>query len=415
MGSFSRLSCLLSILVWLVCVPTSSSAQDAIKLGFMYPFSGSVPYYGEAAKRGADLAIDEINKAGGINGRKIAGVFADTRLEPETGVREATRLVNEEKVDALLGIVSSEVAKAVAIVAKDLRTPLIITTAMTPDVTGKECNAYTFRISQNVAQNLKAAASLAAELKTGKWTTLGPDYVFGYQCWEYFQKFLSEKRKDVTFAPKSDTLFISMNTKDWKPYIQKAMKLNADGILISLYGANLRDFITQASESGFFDGKREILMNLSLSTEVLYPLGGLMPKDLWLGGLYWFQAGDNLANKEFVSNYMAKHKVIPDHSVHGGYAGVKAYAAAAIKAGTTEKESVRRALAGLTVEIPAGTTTIRSDDHQAICNGIWGKTAGYDPEFKLRKLDPLKVFPGNAIATPIEETGCPRAVTGMDK
>jgi branched-chain amino acid transport system substrate-binding protein len=280
---------------------------------------------------------------------------------------------------------------------------------MTPDVTGIDCNSYTFRISQNGPQNLRGAALLASKLKPKKWTTIGPDYIFGHQCWEYFQKYLREKRPDVSFAPKSETVFAPVKTNKWKPIVERAMQLDADGVLISLYGGNLRDFIKQASEMGFFDGKREILMNLALSSEVFYSLKGLMPKGLWLSGLYWHKINDNPQNQKFVKAYMNRHKVFPDQSAHGAYAGIKAYAAAVKKAASTNKDEIVRALEGLMVQIPAGTVTIRPEDHQAICDGIWGKTNGYDVKTGCRLLNPVRVFPGMEIIRSVSETTCKRS------
>ncbi len=64
-----------------------SLAQEPIKIGFAYVMSGRLAHYGFGAKQGADLAIDKINKAGGINGRQIVGLYRDTQLKPEVGVK----------------------------------------------------------------------------------------------------------------------------------------------------------------------------------------------------------------------------------------------------------------------------------------------------------------------------------------
>jgi branched-chain amino acid transport system substrate-binding protein len=137
--------------------PPPTMSQEPIKIGFVYVFSGRLAHYGTGATQGAEIAMDEINKAGGVLGRKMVGVYADTQLKPEVGVEAATKLVVEEKVDVVMGIVSSGVADAVAPVMYQLRMPLIITLAMTPYVTGSKCNPYTFRISMNGPQNLIGA------------------------------------------------------------------------------------------------------------------------------------------------------------------------------------------------------------------------------------------------------------------
>lgn len=143
--------------------------------------SGPFATNGKFAKQGAELAIEEINKAGGINGRKIEALFEDSTAKPDVGIRAVRKQVYENEVDVVIGLDSSGVAKAVTPVMKELKTPLIITHAATPDVTGKDCNKYVFRISLNINQNLKMAVAVAAEMKAKKWTTAGPKYAFGFQ------------------------------------------------------------------------------------------------------------------------------------------------------------------------------------------------------------------------------------------
>ena len=99
--------------------------------------SGRLAHYGFGAKQGADLAIDKINKTGGINGRQVVGLYRDTQLKPEVGVQMVRELILKEKVDVVMGIVSSGVASAVAPLVNELKTPSIDTLAMTPDITGK--------------------------------------------------------------------------------------------------------------------------------------------------------------------------------------------------------------------------------------------------------------------------------------
>jgi branched-chain amino acid transport system substrate-binding protein len=394
--------CLLLILL----SPIQAVAQEPIKIGFMYVFSGRLAHYGYGAKQGAEMAMAQINKAGGINGRRLVGIYEDTKLRPEVGVEVAQKLVNQDRVDVLMGIVSSGVADAVAPVANRLATPLVITLAMTPDVTGRVCNPYTFRVSLNGPQNIMGASVLAAGMPAKRWTTVGPDYLFGYQCWEYFQKFLRPKKPDVTFAPDAETVFLPVTAMDFTPAIDKVMKSKADGILVSLYGGNLVDFVRQGNERKLFDGSRTILMNLAYSADVMFGLGLDMPKGLWLGGLYWFQANNSPVNKSFVDDYFSMYKVFPDYNAHGAFAGVKAYAAAAAKAGSVEKNKVIKALEGLVIDLPIGNVTIRAGDHQAVCEGVWGQTGDFDGKLRCRVLNPMKIFPGDEITPPVEETGC---------
>jgi branched-chain amino acid transport system substrate-binding protein len=350
--------------------------------------------------------MEEINEAGGILGRKVIGVYEDTQLKPDVGVKAARKLVLEDKVDAVLGIVSSGVVSAVAPVMNELRTPLIDTLAMTPDITGKICNRYTFRISQNGPQNLKGAAILASQTDATTWTTLGPDYLFGYQCWEYFQRYLTKLKPGVKFMGKEEIAYAPVTTLDFRPYIQKIMAAKPDGVLVSLYGGNLVDFIRQATDLGMWREMPVTILNLAYSADVMLGLGIDMPKGLWLGGLYWFQGNTTPANEKFVKAYMARYRVFPDFNAEGAYSGVKAYAAAVTLAGTTDKEAVVKTLEGLTVDLPSGKTTIRKEDHQAVFDSVWGVSSEFDGKLRIRSLKPLKIFSGAEITRPIEETGC---------
>ncbi len=381
------------------------AADKPIKLGFVYIMSGPLATYGLFAKQGAQLAIDEVNKAGGINGRKVEGFFEDSTGKPDVGIRMIRKLVYESEVDAVAGLDSSGVASAVTPVMKELKTPLIITHAATPDVTGANCNRYTFRISLNINQNIAMAAAIAADAKAKTWTTVGPDYSFGHQSWEYFQKYLAQKKPDMKFLPKDKAAFPPLSTTDFSPYITKIMNSGADGVLISLWGGNLIDFVRQAADVGFFDGKREVFLTLGAATEVLYALQDKMPLGIWAGTRYWFQANNTPMNKAFVDAYHKRFGVYPSYNAHGAYGAVKAYAAAAAKAKSVDKEKIVAALEGLSLELPVGKITIRPEDHQAVTDGVWGKTCK-DPKLPIRALKPIRKFAGKDITPGVAETGC---------
>lgn len=398
-------SVFVALLMVLMIAGPGLAAEKPIKLGFVYIMSGPAATYGQFAKQGAELAMDEINKAGGVNGRKLEGTFEDSTGKSDVGIRSVRKLVYENEVDAVIGIDSSGVAAAVTPVMKELKTPLIITHAAVPDVTGSICNPYTFRIALNIDQNIAMASAIAADGKAKTWTTVGPDYSFGHQSWEYFQKYLKKKKTDVTFLPDSEAAFPPTATTDFSPFITKVMNSKADGVIISLWGGNLIDFVRQAADVGFFDGKREVLMTLGAATEVLYALKEKMPTGVWVGTRYWFQANETPANKAFVEAYKQKYGVYPSYNAHGAYAAVTAYAAAAKKAGSVDKEKIVKALEDLTIDLPIGTTTIRAGDHQAVSDGTWGMTAE-DAAMPIRILKPMRHFPGKDITPTVEETGC---------
>ena len=380
-------------------------AAPTVKIGFTYIMSGPFSAYGQFAKQGAKLAIEEVNASGGINGQKIEGFFEDSTGKADVALRAIRKLVYQNKVDMLIGLDSSGVAKTVVPSIEKMQIPMIITHAATPDVTGSVCNKYTFRISLNLAQNVRAATLLAKETGAKKWTTVGPDYAFGHQSWEYFEKYLKDLNPATTFLPKDQVAFPPFKTTDFSAYITKVMSSKPDGVFVSLWGGNLIDFVRQASTMGFFNGDFEVLFSLGAATEVLTALDDKMPEGLWVGTRYWFLANDSAMNKSFVGNYHKKYGVYPSYNAHGAYGAVYAYKAAAEKAKSTEKMAIVKALEGLKMEIPTGMIEFRKGDHQAVTDAHWGKTAA-SADYPHRILKPIKIFKGQDITPPVSETGC---------
>ena len=396
----------LSVFVVSLFMLTSSVfASKKVKIGFVYILSGPFATYGQFAKKGALMAIDEINKSGGILGKKVEAYFEDSTAKPAVALRGIRKLVLQKKVDMLIGLDSSGVAKSVVPVINQLKTPIIITHAATPDVTGKQCNNYTFRISVNLSQNVKAAALLASQMNAKKWTTIGPAYAFGFQSWEYFEKYLKELKPDAEFFPKDKVAFPPFKTTDFSPYITKVMESKPDGVLISLWGGNLVNFIRQAKDMGFFNGDFKVLITLGGAVEVLDALGKKMPEGLWVGTRYWFLANNSELNKKFVANYYKRYGKYPSYNAHGAYSAVYAYKKAAEKAHSLAKDKIVKALEGLKIEIPVGKVYIRPEDHQAVTDATWGKTK-FSKKYPFAILDPVKIFPGKEVTRPVSATEC---------
>ena len=382
-------------------------AQSNIKIGLAHVMSGPMRTTGQVARQGAGLAVKEINANGGINGRKLEIIAGDTKLKPDVGKEAVTNLVNEYKVDIVMGIVSSRVAKAVTPLMNDLKCPLIITHSMSKDVTGSLCNPWTFRIMWNLDQCYNAAAMLANELGARKWTTVGPDYGFGQASWAHFKKFLGQMG-DYEFL---DPQFTSIRTKDWKPVIQKIIDSGAEGVMLSIWGKNCQDFILQAHKMKFFEG-RKVISSQGGTVQIFFTLGFMnMPKNVWFGAPYWYEAYNNPENDRFVEAYksLSMSKIPPSSSAYNAYAAVMMFKAAVEKAGSSDRTAVAKALSGLTVaNLPVGPTTFRAEDHQAIYAVPYGATASHPAKGVkgFRGLNPIKLFPGAVVTPPASEGQC---------
>lgn len=402
-----RLRKLIPVGVFALVLGTASliaGAQEPIRLGAIYIMSGGAATYGEFARQGIQLAVDEINEQGGILGRKLTFAIEDGQGKADVAIQAARKLVYQGKADALMGLDSSGVATGLVPVVPELDKPFVITHAATPDVTGKLCNKYTFRVSVNVNQHMSAAAKIAADSDAKRWTTIGPDYAFGHQSWEYFQKYLKPLKPDIEFM--SQVAFPRFGAEDFTAFINSTIQAKPDGVLISLWGGDLVNFVRQAKNLGFFDQKFEVLLTLGAATEVLAALGEQMPEGVWAGTRYWFAAHDNPVNDAFVKSYIKRYQSPPSYNAEGAYAAIYLYKTAMEKTGGTETDAVIETISGMTFDAPNGSVTIRAGDHQAVVGPTWGKIGEFDKTYGIRMLDSMRTFSGDEVTPPVSETGC---------
>ncbi len=376
------------------------AAQEPIRIGAIYIMSGSAASYGKFAQQGIELAMNEINATGGVLGRQLALTLEDGQGKAAVAIQAARKLVYQDKSDVLMGLDSSGVAQGLVPVLPELGKPFIITHAATPDVTGKLCNSFTYRVSVNVHQNMEGAASVAAKTGAKKWTTIGPDYAFGHQSWEFFSKYLKEKSPDAVLM--TETAFPRFGAEDFTPFINGVMESKPDGVLISLWGGDLVNFIRQANNRGFFKQGFEVLLTVGAATEVLAALGDQMPEGVWLGTRYWYDAHDNELNNKFVASYEKNYGTPPSYNAEGAYVAIYAIKAAMEKAGSTDGKAVAQALSGLSIPAPTGTLTFRKGDNQALIGPTWGKTAGMNAKDKIRSLADVTFFDGEKITPPVD-------------
>ncbi|MDQ7785161.1 MAG: ABC transporter substrate-binding protein [Desulfomonilaceae bacterium] len=398
---------ILVVLIILFGSMTTGYAQT-IKIGLAHVFSGPMYTFGEVAEQGASVAIKEINESGGLLGKQLELLKADTAAKPDVGLAAVNDLVTHKKVDVVVGLVSSAVALKVAPEMPKLACPLIVTHAMADAITGSKCNPWVFRMTWSTKQCVKGAALLAQRnAKSKTWITVGPDYGFGQECWELFKQYMNEKGTYEYLEP----IFTPLSTTDWNDVGSRLTSSEADGYMISLWGNNLKDFLKQLGKLGTFKDK-EVICIVGGGVEVLWPLGFIdLPTGIWFGTPYWQDANDSEENRKFVETYstsLAKSvRMPPSYSAYTAYAAVKMYAAAVKRSGSIDKNVVAKTLPGLIVDLPAGPTFFRVSDHQAMYPIIFGKSAQPSSLWKrFRDLNPLIKIPAEEVTPSPEDSEC---------
>lgn len=373
-----------------------------ITFGSIHLLSGFASVYGESAKLGYQMAKEEINADGGIDGREIGDIiYRDSEASPDTAVQHARNLVESEGVDLMIGLDSSGVALQVAPIMEQLQKPFMITHAATPFVTNMgegdraKGNKYVFRDGVNLAQNLYGAAKTAQKTNASSWTTIGPNYAFGTQTWEYFKAYT--QAMDLGYEYMEDaTAYPSLGASDYSAHINKVIEAEPDGVVTSLWGGDLITFLKQAKNTDFFNVVDELLMTVGAATDVLRPMGADMPTNLWAGTRYWFLSPDSDANNTFRKNFLeANPGRPPSYNAQNAYTGLYLYKQAIESAGSTDPDAVIDALEGLEWSAPVGDLRINPQSHQAELPAVWGKTAHSD-EWDVAVLDPVERIPAPA-------------------
>jgi branched-chain amino acid transport system substrate-binding protein len=352
------------------------ASDNPIKLGVMFISSGPLGGYGVNGQRGVEMAMEEINAAGGILGRKLEAKFGDTKLKPEVACELAEKYINEDKVDFLIGPTSSAVAMSLSEVARKHKKILVVTQSAADALTGAKFNPYLFSTLSNVMMHSRAGAYYMASKPYKKWMGVGPDYNYGHESWRLFREKLKELKPDIEVVGET---FPKLMAKDYSATIEQILKVGPDAVWCALWGQDAVDFIRQAKEAKLFD-KIKFAFTDGAALETLVPLGKDTPAGLFMASRYFFTTPDSAENREFVKKYHEKFKEYPDYMAQETYAGVYFIKAAVERAGTTEPDALIKAvekepLAWMT---PEGLKVMRPQDHQVVEDVIWGETAQSD-------------------------------------
>ncbi len=346
--------------------------EKPIKLGVMFVSSGPMGGYGKHGFQAVQLAIDEINAAGGILGRKVTALTADSKMQPPLGVEIAKRYILQEKVDFMIGPTSSGVAAALSPVITEHKMILVLTQAAADSLTGAQFNPYMFSTLSNAMMHSRAGAYFVADKPYKRWMCIGPNYNYGWDSWASFKSKLKELRPDVEFVGE---LWPKLTEPDYTEFIKKINDAKPDAVWSPLWGMDAVNFIKQALPMKLFD-KIKFAFPDGAALETLAPLGKDMPDGIYVAARYFFLTPDSEMNRKFVKSYYDRFKEWPDYMAEETYAGVYFIKAAVERAGTTDTEKVIKAVERepLAWESPEGWKIVRAQDHSVVEDVVWGET-----------------------------------------
>jgi branched-chain amino acid transport system substrate-binding protein len=364
-----RIRTLLSALA-VACLASGAALaqQKSIRIGEINSYKAQ-PAFLDPYKKGMDLAVEEINGTGGINGRKIEMVIRDDGGNPGDAVRVAEELVSREKVDLLAGGFLSHIGLALTDFAKQKKTFFLASEPLTDKIVWQGGNKYTFRLRASTYMQAAMLVPEAAKMKKKRWAFVYPNYEYGQSAVATFKEQLKKVQPDVEFVGEQAP---PLGRIDAGAVVQALADAKPDAIFNVLFGADLARFVREGNTRGLFKG-REVVSLLTGEPEYIDPLKDETPEGWLVTGYPWYGI-DTPEHKAFFIAYHKKYNDYPRLGSVVGYATVKALAAGLKKANSTDTEKLIAAFRGLTFETPFGKAMFRAIDHQSTMGAYVGRT-----------------------------------------
>ena len=336
----------------------SALAQD-IKIGEINSYS-LLPAFTEPYRKGWQLAVEEINAAGGINGKKLVVVSKDDGGKPADAQTAANELVSSEGVAMLTGTFLSNIGLAVSDFANQKKVFFLAAEPLTDAITWSKGNRYTFRLRPSNYMQAAMLVEAASKLPAKRWATIAPNYEYGQSAVAVFKKLMSEKRPDIQWV---DEQWPPQGKIDAGPVVQAVAAANPEAILNVTFGADLVKLVREGNTRGLFKG-REVVSFLTGEPEYLDPLKEETPEGWIVTGYPWYSI-KTPEHDAFLKAYQAKYNDYPRLGSIVGYQTIKSAAAILAKANSTDPEKLIAAAEGLSMPSPFGEITFRKIDHQS--------------------------------------------------
>jgi branched-chain amino acid transport system substrate-binding protein len=372
---------------------SAAHAQNStIKIGEVNSYKAQ-PAFLEPYKKGMELAVEEINAAGGVNGKKLELITRDDNASPGDAVRAAEELVSREKIDVLAGAFLSNTGLALTDFAKQKKFFYLAGEPLTDKIIWGSGNKYTFRLRPGTYMQAAMLVPEAIKLKKKRWAVVYPNYEYGQSAIAAFKELLKAAQPDVEFVAEQAT---PLGKLDAGSVVQALSDAKPDAIFNVLFGADLAKFVREGNTRGLFKGK-EVVSVLTGEPEYLDPLKDETPNGWIVTGYPWYGI-QTPEHKAFFLAYHAKYNDYPRLGSVVGYTMIKSIAAGVKKAKSTETDKLVAAFSGLQLESPFGRITYRAEDHQSTMGAFVGLTknqGGKGVMVDYKYLDGAKFLPSN--------------------
>ncbi len=379
---------------------------DSVKIGITTFMSGSASVFGMPAKAAAELYIEELNSAGGIDGVKVDPVYVDEGVGGDRLLSEYRRVVQEQGAKVMIASISSGNCNTLAPVAEDLKVVNILWDCGTEKALEGHSYKYVFRTQANAVTEMVASVLYLLKVNPDFKTiaVVNQDYAWGRDSWEIFSAVLKQLKPDVKVVAE---LFPKFGASDFSAEVSRLQVLRPEVVLTTSWGGDLDTFVRQASQRGLLKTSKFFL---ALGETSLERLGNTLPDGVLIGarGDHYFlnpQYAKDARHQAFVTKYHERTGTYPIYSVYHmvqALDGMKAAYLRAIQANGGKwpnEEQLADAFKGLEFRGLTSQIRIRPEDGQGLESQLFGITTS-SPDYKFKVLKDIVIVPADKITTP---------------
>lgn len=356
----------------LIAATSCAWAQDTIKIGEINSYKNQPAFLGPY-KKGMELAVEQVNSAGGVNGKALELIVRDDNANPGDAVRAAEELLARDKVDVLAGTFLSHIGLAVTDFAKHKKTFFLASEPLTDKIVWADGNRYTYRLRNSTYMQVAMLIPAAVKMNKKRWAIVYPNYEYGQSAVATFKTLLKQAQPDVEFVAEQAS---PLGKIDAGSVVQALADAKPDAMFNVLFATDLAKFVRAGTQRNFFKDLSVVSM-LTGEPEYLDTLGAETPVGWVVTGYPWY-AIDTPEHKAFLQAYQARFNDYPRLGTIVGYNTILSLAAGIKKAGSTDTEALIQAFKGLEVDTPFGRIMYRGIDHQSTMGAYVGTLAVKD-------------------------------------
>ena len=378
-----------------IAAPGAQAQQGPIRIGELNSYK-SQPAFLDPYRKGWQMAIEDINAAGGVAGRKLEVVSRDDNGNPGDAVRVAEELVSREKVDLITGTFLSNIGLAVTDFAGQRKVLFLAAEPLTDKITWQNGNRYTFRLRTSAYMQVSMMIPDALAAKRKRWAIVYPNFEYGQATSGAFKMLMKQKQPDVEFVTDQAT---PLGRIDAGAVAQAIDDAKPDGIFNAQFGTDLAKFVREGNTRGTFKN-RTVVSILTGEPEYLDPLKEDTPEGWIVTGYPWSEI-QSPAHKAFVAAYQKRWNDYPRLGSAIGYITMQSIAEMLKKTGgATDTEKMIAAFRGLELDTSFGRIRYRPQDHQSTLGAYVGLTTLKDGKGTMKNF---RLVDGATVMPPDDE------------